>query len=121
MNLVKSLFFKPKLSREAFEAYFHRLPDNIEVKWFRDRNFIVGEVTAGENKFVTQGKDADDLIEMVNDAVITVNSIPKEYIEAIRQYKTYKPPLEEELKLRNPNIRGAVISVRKNEKILELA
>lgn len=122
MSIIHKLFrSKDKLSKEAFEAYFHKLPNDIEVRWFRDGDFIVGKVVAGEFKFVTQGKDADDFIEMVNDAVIAVNSIPKEYIDVIKQYKTYKPPLEEETKLRNLNVKGSVISVRKNEKVLRLA
>lgn len=114
-------FFKPKLAKEAFFAYFYRLPDVIQVKWFRDGDFIVGEVTAGEHKFVTQGKTADDFIEMVNDAIIVANSIPQDYIDVVRQYKTYRPSLEEENKLKNLSIKGSIISVRKDEKVLELA
>lgn len=122
MGIIGRLFrSKSKLSRVALIAYFHKLPDVIQVKWFRDGKFIVGEVIAGEHKFVTQGKDADDFIEMVNDSLIAVSSIPKEYIEAVRHYKTYKPQAEEEQKLRNGSIKGSIISVKKDERVLRLA
>src|ERR1035441_273605 len=98
-NLTSGLFNQP-LSQEAFEAYFHRLPDDLEVSWFGDGKFIIGNIKAGDNKFVTQGENAEDFIDMVNDAVITVFGIPKQYYDVIRQIHTYMPPQEQVEQLR---------------------
>ena len=103
-KLLQILGIKPKLSREAFEAYFNRLPDNIEVGWVRTDKFIVGSVKAGDYEFKTQGIDADDFIDMVNDGVVMINRVPKEYIEIIKNIHTYNPPIAEMAKLRNHNL-----------------
>ncbi len=86
-----SLFRKPRLSVEAFDAYYHKLPDQIEVRWFRDSGMIIGEVTAGDKKFMTQGKDASDFVEMVNDAVYTVYEIPRDYLGIIKESHSFSP------------------------------
>ncbi len=119
-NLTSGLFKQP-LSQEAFEAYFHRLPGNVEVSWFRDGKFIIGNIKAGDNKFVTQGKDAEDFIDMVNDAVITVFGIPKQYYNVIRQVHTYMPPKEQLEQLQNAGIKKATIFLDKNKKVAQLA
>jgi len=90
-NNLKSGLFNQPLSQEAFEAYFHRLPDDLEVSWFRDGKFIIGNIKAGESRFVTQGLDAEDFIDMVNDAVITVFGLPKQYYDVIRRTHAYAP------------------------------
>jgi hypothetical protein len=119
-NLKSGLFNQP-LSQEAFEAYFHRLPDDLEVSWFRDGKFIIGNIKAGENKFVTQGLDAEDFIDMVNDAVITVFGVPKQYYDAIRQTHTYIPPKQQLEQLRNASVKKATIFLEKNKKVAQLA
>ncbi len=91
-KLFKILGLKPRLSREAIEAYLNRLPDVIQVDWVRNDDFIVGEVKAGEHTFMTQGKDAQDFIDMVNDGVVMINKIPKNYREII--LKTYIPSFD---------------------------
>ena len=103
-------FFRPRLSKAAFYAYVDRLPANIKVKWFRDGNFIVGEVNADGKHFFTQGKNADDFLEMVNDAVITVFDVPNQYYNVVRQVRTYTPPAEELEKLGNISIKNSAIS-----------
>ncbi len=120
-NTIKSGLFNQPLSREAFEAYLGRLPDNIQVSWFRDGEFIIGNVMAGDNQFVTQGLDADDFVEMVNDAIITVFGIPKQYYDVIRQTHTYIPPQEQMEELRNVNVKKAIISFEKNKEVAQLA
>lgn len=122
MNLGNLLKFnrEKELSREAFEAYYNRLPKDIEVSWFRDGNFIVGKVSAGENEFMTQGKNADDFINMVNDTVISVHRIPKEYFSSVKKAHTYMPPYAEKQKLEDTSIKGAIISLVKNQGVLEI-
>jgi hypothetical protein len=124
MKILKTLkknIFPTKLSQEALVAYINRLPDTLEVQWFRDGNFIVGTVVADDKKVMTQGMNGDDFIEMVNDAIITVNNIPEDYVDAIRSMKTYSPPAEERAKLFNNGIRHSSISFNKNKEVVQVA
>lgn len=95
LNFIRTLrthsFFRPKLSQEAAEAYFHRLPNQIQVAWFRDGDVIVGKVKTQEHEFMTQGRTADEFIEMVNDALVAAYDIPSEYIDCISQVRAYTP------------------------------
>lgn len=119
MSFIKSLF-KSKLSKEAFEAYFYRLPSTVEVSWFRDGKYIVGNIKANGQEFITQGLNADDFIEMVNDAVYAMFDIPDEYIDLIKTFKTYSPPTQEKQKLENTSINSSVIKLIKDEKQLQV-
>lgn len=98
---IKTLFrsavarLRGPLSIEAIEAYYHKIPNSIQVSWERDGDMIVGTVKAGNHEFYTQGKDADDFIEMVNDAVYTVYEIPFEYLDVIERLKPFSPSLEQ--------------------------
>lgn len=116
-KIFKILGVKPRLSREVVEAYLDRLPDVIEVGWIRNDDFIVGKVKAGEHTFMTQGKNAQDFIDMVNDGVVMINRVPKDYRAII--LKTYIPPLEEVAKLENKDIKEAYISAQKNKEVLQ--
>lgn len=119
MNVL-AMFFAPKLSKEAYVAYFHKLPDTVAVSWFRDGELIVGKVVAGDNEFMTQGKNAEDFIEMVNDAIITVYGIPKNYIEALK-IKAYQPPPEVWTALNDGKITQSKFSFEKKTEALQLA
>ncbi len=120
-NIRKYILPRPKLSREAFDAYLFRLPEKIDVKWFRDGEFIVGEIDTGDSKFVTQGLSADDFIEMVNESVMTISDIPENYFDAIKSYRAYAPSADQEAALRNGVIQGATISAHKTKKAYQLA
>jgi len=111
--------FKPKLSREAFIAYYYKLPDSVSISWQRDGGFIVGSVKAGNHKFMTQGKNADDFIEMVNDSIIAVHDIPEDYIDVLRKNKTYLPSDEEWLKLNNGKVMKSRFSFIKEKRVLQ--
>ena len=118
MKFIK-MFFKPKLSREAFIAYFNKLPDTVEVSWMKDGGLIVGKVIAGDNEFMTQGRNADDFIEMVNDAVITAYRIPESYIEALKKTgKTYLPAKEVWINLNDGKITRSKFSFEKKAEVL---
>jgi hypothetical protein len=90
-GLLRKLF-KPALFPEAYFAYFHKLPSQITVSWFRDSGMIVGKVQAGGLEFMTQGKDAADFIRMVNESVVIAFNIPDDYFDIINRTKTYTPP-----------------------------
>ncbi len=117
---IKKYLFKPKLSHEAFVAYFNRLPDGIKVNWHRDGKFIVGNVSADGKKFMTQGLNADEFIEMVNDAVITVFNIPEDYVDVINKSKAYFPTEEEYRKLNDNKISHSSLGFKKREDALVL-
>lgn len=112
---AKKIFCKPEISQEAFDAYFFRLPEKVEVGWFRDGNYIVGKVKTDKKEFMTQGVNPQDFIEMVNDAIYTVSNIPEDYIDILRKVKTYSPPPQEKKKLEDLNIKKSFISLEKQK------
>ena len=114
---IKNFFVKPNLSPEAFEAYFQRLPEAIEVHWERDGDMIIGRVVIGEQEFYTQGRNPKNFIEMVNDAIYTLYDIPFEYIEAVSKVKAFRPTKEELEKLYDGAIPKSKFSVVKNVNI----
>ena len=119
LKFFRKIFFKPDLAQEAIEAYFYKLPDNIQVKWKRDGEFIVGWITAGDNEFMTQGYSAKDFIDMVNDAVYTYYEIPEDYVNVLSKFKSYSPPLKEVKRLENNDITEYSFGFKKNEEILK--
>lgn len=116
MNIRQFFGIQPKLPIETIQAYYNRLPDEIEVSWFRDEDFIVAEIKANGNEFMTQGKGAEDLIDMVNDAVISME-IPQKFVPLMKNTKAYIPPIEEIAKLKNLSIESALISLHKDKKV----
>lgn len=114
---IRNYFVKPHLSPEAFDAYFHRLPDNIQVSWERDEGMIVGRVTIDGQEFYTQGKNPKDFIEMVNDALYTIYGIPFDYIEDIGKMKAFRPTKEELKKLYDGRIPKSDFSLLKDASI----
>lgn len=87
--------FRPKLQPEAMEAYFYRLPNGIKVDWFRDGNFIIGNIFADGNKYMTQALSADEFIEMVNNTLLAAYDIPKAYQMELLKYKKFRPSIQE--------------------------
>lgn len=119
INHIKNLFAEPnpEFTREAFEAYLHRLPDHIQVAWFRDGDFIVGKVSDGHNEFLTQAKSGAEFIEMVNDTIYTVYDIPRGYLEVVKQFRAFKPPAEELSRLDDGSISRSELSLQKNPRL----
>lgn len=113
--------FRPKLSREAFEAYYYRLPERIHVEWQRDGRMIVGKVSDGNREFVTQGRTPDEFIEMVNDAVYTVHDIPVDYVRALRSVRSFVPSQQERQKLDDVSVKSAAFRFVRNERVLRPA
>jgi hypothetical protein len=104
--------FKAPLYREAAEAYWNKLPQGIEVSWFRDGKYIVGHINAEGNRFMTQGRNADEFIDMVNDAVFSVYEIPQEYF-GILSPKKFTPKSDEYERLKNIDIATGKISLER--------
>jgi hypothetical protein len=102
--------------KEAFDAYFNRLPNTLQTQWFRDGDFIIGKVeTEDGTSFVTQAKNADEFIEMVNDALFAVYEIPKEYFDSLMTVKKFLPKKEEFERLNNASIKGSSLGFIKKE------
>jgi len=85
-------------------AYFDRLPEAIQVSWIREGKFIVGTVMFGKEKFTTQGRSADEFIDTVNDALLAIHDIPKEYFD-ILAIKKFIPNADEYKALNNVAIK----------------
>src|SRR3989344_7851243 len=118
-GVVKPLlasFKKPSLTQEQFFAYFHKLPDGISVDWKRDGKFIIGKVQAGDFEFMTQGKTAEQFVDMVNDAVLTVFDIPRDYVDILREVKSYNPPEDAWRSLCDQSVKKSYIAIKKDTK-----
>ena len=115
------MLISPQLEREAFDAYFYRLPEQISVSWMRDGKFIVGSIADEGHEFLTQAQSGDEFIEMVNDAVYTFHDIPESYREAIAEHRAYNPSLQERKKLEDAQVHNSVISFKKDIKALRVA
>ena len=116
---LKKDLFREGLSKESFEAYFYRLPDDIGVSWFRDGNFIVGKVSAKDREFMTQGRSVEEFIDMVNDSIYTVFDIPKNYLDVMKKTKSYNLPAEEKKKLEDISVKKSSLLFRKDDKVLQ--
>jgi len=110
-SLQKFLGGHPLLDRDAFFAYFHKLPDKIQVGWFRDGKFIIGEINDGEHQFKTQAKSAQEFVKMVNDAIYTLHDIPADYVEELEKVKTYNPRPDELKKLADKNVESSHLNM----------
>ena len=117
---IKS-FFVPRLSPEAFEAYFNKLPDAISVNWFRDGRYIIGRIRAEDKQFMTQGRNPDEFINMVNDAVVAAYEIPENYANIVKKTHTFKPKVSEMKRLYNHEINKDSFGSTKSRDVLRLA
>ena len=111
--LTLANLFRPKLQHEAMEAYFYRLPDIIKIEWFRDGDFIIGNIFAEGNKYMTQALSANEFIEMVNDTVLAVYNIPPEYQKELLEHKKFRPSIQEFNDLNNTAIKKSSLQFEK--------
>lgn len=109
---ILRFFYQPKIYKEAFDAYYNRLPDSIEVDWQRDGKYIIGKIKAGDKKFMTQAVSAKEFVDMVNDALFVVYKIPDEYFKALESRK-FKPLPEEFKAMNNAAIKKSKIEFSK--------
>lgn len=113
--------FKPEIFPEAYFAYLHRLPNEIQVSWFRDDGLIVGKVNAGDKEFMTQGANADEFIGMINHSIVSAFNIPEDYFEIVTQTKTYVPSPGERKLLEDRSVMSHQLGLVKNERSFKLA
>lgn len=104
---LKNAIFPVEIVDEVIISYNHRLPSNVEVSWFRDGDFIIGNINAEGKHFMTQAQSADEFVEMVNDALYAVYKIPTNYPKLT--IKKLMPPLSEYKKLNDASVKSSVI------------
>ena len=110
-DLYYNLFDKP--CQEVVMANFNKLPDKIEITWFRDGEYIIGNIKTEDNTYVTQAVSADEFVEMVNDTLIAAYEIPQNRINIIRSIKKFVPTKEQFAELNN-------VAIKKSESSLIL-
>ncbi|MEK7083920.1 MAG: hypothetical protein AAB932_01675 [Patescibacteria group bacterium] len=121
LNFVKQFIGLGEITPEALEAYVQRLPEEIVIDWFRDGEFIVGRITAGDASFLTQARSADEFIEMVNDALFTVYEIPREYASLLMRHKRFEPNQEQFARLADASVPSARIGFSRPQLKRQLA
>jgi len=110
-DLYYNFFNKP--CQEVIAANFNKLPDKIEITWFRDGKYIIGNIKTEDNTYITQAVSADEFVEMVNDTLLAAYEIPKNCINIIRNIKKFVPTKEQFAELNN-------IAIKKSESSLIL-
>ncbi len=110
-DLVKeSLFGDQEIIWEVLVCYRDKLPSNdVQVSWTRDGEFIVGEIVAGGHMFYTQGRTAQEFIEMVNDAIYAVYEIPLKYAKQLGGNYRLMPSEADFEKLNNAAVKKSII------------
>ncbi len=101
---VRSKVVPPEIIPEVLVAYYQKLPSNIQVSWWRDDGYIVGNVEAGALTFPTQGKNAEDFIRMINEGLLVVLNVPIEYSTVILANGLFAPSRIEREKLENSDV-----------------
>jgi len=115
LNKIAKLFgFKGEIIPEKLTAYYHKLPQKIEVSWFRDNGYIIGTIiTDNKQEIYTQGKNAEDFVDMVNDCIFTAYGIDLAYRAALAEKKSYKPTVQEWKLLNDGSTNNSIISLEK--------
>ncbi len=110
-DLYYNFFDRP--CQEVVTANFNKLPDKIEITWFRDGEYIIGNIKTEDNTYMTQAVSADEFVEMVNDTLLAAYEIPQNCINIIRNIKKFVPTKEQFAELNN-------IAIKKSESSLIL-
>jgi len=98
MSFLNIFTYTKKVEPEVMRAYLNKLPFYIKVNWKREADgYIVGDIATEDYTFSTQGKNGDDFIEMVNDAVFTMYDVKKDHIDLLKKFYYIKPRNEEEM------------------------
>ena len=115
------LFCKPEIYPEAYFAYLNKLPNEIQVKWFRDEGKIIGKVIAGNKEFMTKGTTVDEFIISINQSMIAAFNIPEDYVDIVSQTKTYTLKPSERKLLEDKNTAEHSFGLVKQEQSFQLA
>ena len=116
VNIFSSLM-QVKPCKEVLEASFHKLPAQIQVEWFRDGKYIIGNIKADGHEYKTQALSPDEFIEMVNDTLYAVYEIPNNCINTLSKIKRFRPGKEEIKQLYNNSIKHSDMSLVREEKL----
>lgn len=116
LNALKNLVFKPKLTKEAMEAYWHRIPSKIKVDWIRDGKYIIGQINVDNHTFMTQAISATEFVDMVNDGLFAAYDIPKNYFDVLKSRRLI-PNEEQFKKLDDMAIKKSDLNFEKKEVI----
>lgn len=106
-------FNRAVLEPEAFVAYFNRLPSQVRIHWFRDGKCIVGNIEADGERFMTQGRNAEEFIDMVNETIYAVYNIPEAYHSVLLQKRKYRPDPQEYERLKDEDVRSNSLAMKK--------
>lgn len=90
-------------------AYWHKLPQRIQVEWLRSGKFIIGKIDADGTKLITQAVSAKEFVDMVNEAVLAAYDIPEQYFEVLKG-KRFEPTPEQFKKLNDLAVKKSNIS-----------
>lgn len=115
MNFLRKILLKEPIYPEVVTAYFHKLPKRIQVEWFRDSGLIIGRIVTDTNdEFFTQGRNPEEFVEMVNDAIYTAFDVKPEYSNVLRRSsRFYRPPADEWRKLNDGKIEKSAFGLEK--------
>ncbi|MCR4314619.1 MAG: hypothetical protein NUV84_05240 [Candidatus Uhrbacteria bacterium] len=108
--MKESLFGDQEIIWEVLVHYRDKLPtDKIQVSWMRDAEFIIGEIHVGGHTFYTQGRSAQEFVEMVNDAIYAAYEIPVKYAKQLGGNYRLSPSMEEFNRLSNVTVKKSTI------------
>jgi hypothetical protein len=120
-NKIKNIFENlthPKPLREVLEANYHKLPEKIEVGWFRDGKFIIGIIKVDGKEYKTQALSADEFVDMVNDTIYTVYDIPNSCINILSKERPFVPTSEQFKKLNDNAIKQSAINMAREKELV---
>lgn len=115
-NLRVKLFPSNNLIKEVHVCCNQKLPKDVKVIWKRENDgFIVGHVNVDGYEFTTQGKNAKDFINMVNDAIYAIYEIPPQYIPYLGGYQRYFPKPDQLELLKDKSITNSTLGFYQNQ------
>jgi len=103
-------FYQQKPCVEVIDSSFNKLPDEIEITWFRDDKFIIGEIVADGNTYMTQALSAKEFVDMVNDTLFAAYEIPENCFSILKKNKKFEPTKEGFERLNNVAIKSSKMS-----------
>lgn len=117
---LKEYYYKyfAKPCSEVLEANYNKLPNEIEVDWFRDGKYIIGKIKAENSEYMTQAISAEEFIEMVNDTIVAAYEVPSDCLHIMRKVKKFVPTREQFKALNNAAIKKSSMSIVKKKELI---
>ena len=120
-NKIKNIFdnlIQSRPDKEVLEANYYKLPEMIDVKWFRDGKYIIGIIEVDGHEYKTQALSADEFVEMINDTVYTIYDIPSSCINTLSKIKRFLPHPEEFKKLNDIAIKRSDMNMAREKELI---